>query len=956
MLNVTSIRDRHRTWKMLLGCMIALHAQLTFANTDQAASLQYSDIQPILVKYCVGCHNADDREGGLSLESYADLQAGLEDAPVVLAGQAKSSRLFRVVAGLAEPKMPPDDEVALSASEIETLQAWIDAGAIGPSGRDSTHPKLRVPTIATQLSSGSQPVTALASSPVDNLTAIARFGSVELGEESESSAEMQWNDFPGKVNSLSFSSRGDRLVVGSGVAGLYGQAAVFDVPTGDKLTSVIGHRDTLYDAELSPNGETLATASYDGQIIIWNAATGESLRSIKGHNGAVFDIEFDPSGTVIASASADETVKLWKVSSGERLDTLSQPEGAQYAVAFSPNGKHIVAGGADNRLRVWNFVSLERPQINPLRFVRFAHDGALSHLAFARHGRTLVTAGEDRLVRAWETRRYAESQILGQQPAAIHDLSVSTSGEQVDIALANGSVVRQAVPLIEISQSERVSTAKLPDGFAEEAIVDHSNNAEEREPNDELSQAQVIQLPAMVAGVIQPLRDSQKEDVDLYRFAANAGEQWIIEINAAREKSSLDSKIAVLTADGQRIERVILQATRDSYFTFRGKNSTQSDDYRLHNWEEMQLNEFLYAGGEVTKLWAYPRGPDSGFNVYPGSGKRFTYFGTSGVAHALNEPAYIVEPHQPGDTLVPTGLPVFPIYFENDDDPRRQLGADSRLMFVAPEDGEYLIQVRDVRGFGGESFKYKLLVRKPQPSFTAKLSIDDGSLSRGSAKEFRIEVQREDGFEGPVRVGIEGLPLGFHVTSPVIVEAGQTRAFGIVSASTATTDPPAGHTEQISVLASAEIAGNSFEQFLPWKTELRLGEVPEVFVRILPANDVNGSASEIDLDKHIEQPLELVIAPGQTISALVRVQRKPGFTDRVSFGQLGAGRNLPHGIYIDNIGLNGLMIVKDSSEREFFITADTWVPETTRMFHLRTEQNGNQSSLPVILHVRPANR
>lgn len=936
--------------------MIVLHTQLTFAKTAQAASPQFADIQPILVKYCVGCHNADDREGGLSLENYADLQAGLEDAPVLLAGQAKSSRLFRVVAGLAEPKMPPDDEVALTADEIETLQVWIDAGASGPSGQDAIHPKLRVPAIASQINSESQPVTAIASSPVDNITAIARFGSVALREESESPAKMQWNDFPGKVNSLSFSSNGDRLVVASGIAGLYGQADVFDVRTGDNLTSVVGHRDTLYDAELSPDGETLATASYYGQIILWNAATGESLRTIKGHNGAVFDIEFDPSGAVIASASADETVKLWKVSSGERLDTLSQPEGAQYAVAFSPDGEQIVAGGADNRLRVWNFVSRERPQINPLQFVRFAHDVALSRLAFARDGRTLVTTGEDRLVRAWETRRYAESQILDRQPAAIHDLSVSDSGEQVNLALANGSVIRKTVPLIEIAQSEHLTAAEFPGESTKETIVDHPQNAEEIEPNDKLSQAQFIQLPTVVTGVVQPIRDSQVEDVDLYRFEAAAGEQWIIEINASREKSSLDSKIAVLTADGERIERVILQATRDSYFTFRGKNSTQSDDYRLHNWEELQLNEFLYAGGEVTKLWAYPRGPDSGFNVYPGNGKRFTYFGTSGVAHALNEPAYIVEPHQPGEPLVPTGLPVFPVYFENDDDPRRQLGADSRLTFIAPEDGEYLIQVCDVRGFGGESFKYKLAVRKPQPSFTAKLSVDDGPLSRGGAKEFRIEVQRADGFEGPVRVDIEGFPTDFQATSPVIIEAGQNRAFGIVSASTAASDPPAGHTEQIRVSASAEVAGHSVEQSLPWKTELKLGEVPEVFVRVLPAEGANNNASKIDLDRHIEQPLELVIAPGETISAWVRVQRKPGFNDRVSFGQLGSGRNLPHGVYVDNIGLNGLMIVKDSSQREFFITADTWVPETTRMFHLRTEQNGNQSSLPVILHVRQANR
>ena len=41
----------------------------------------------------------------------------------------------------------------------------------------------------------------------------------------------------------------------------------------------------------------------------------------------------------------------------------------------------------------------------------------------------------------------------------------------------------------------------------------------------------------------------------------------------------------------------------------------------------------------------------------------------------------------------------------------------------------------------------------------------------------------------------------------------------------------------------------------------------------------------------------------------------------VSFGKEDAGRNLPHGVFVDNIGLNGLMLLEGQNEREFFITA-----------------------------------
>ena len=93
------------------------------------------------------------------------------------------------------------------------------------------------------------------------------------------------------------------------------------------------------------------------------------------------------------------------------------------------------------------------------------------------------------------------------------------------------------------------------------------------------------------------------------------------------------------------------------------------------------------------------------------------------------------------------------------------------------------------------------------------------------------------------------------------------------------------------------------------------------------------------------------IAPGETITARVKVERN-GFDGSVGIGKADAGRNMPHGVYVDNIGLNGLLIVEGQNERTFFITASKTAEETTRTFHLRSDAEGNQTSWPVILHVR----
>ena len=136
----------------------------------------------------------------------------------------------------------------------------------------------------------------------------------------------------------------------------------------------------------------------------------------------------------------------------------------------------------------------------------------------------------------------------------------------------------------------------------------------------------------------------------------------------------------MLDSAGQPVLRTRLQAVRDSYFTFRGKDSIQFGDFRMFNWREMNLNDYLYAAGEVTRLFMHPRGPDSGFNVYPNEGMRWTYFGTTHTAHALGEPAYIVSPLGPSETPTANGLPIFDVYYENDDDPMRIEDPKQRLI------------------------------------------------------------------------------------------------------------------------------------------------------------------------------------------------------------------------------------------------------------------------------------
>ena len=907
------------------------------------------EVAPLLKKYCAGCHNADDREGKLSLETYAELQRGGATGPAVLPGNAESSRLMRLLTGAAEPVMPPKDNPRPTAAEIAIVQRWIAAGALGPQGASPDRTRLLVPRIVP-LKDGPRSVTALAASADGKLLAVGRFRNVVVSDTRSGRTVHTLQKLPGKINALTFSADSRRLVTASGIAGLYGRATIWNVADGARVRDFVGHRDTLYAAVLSPDARVLATGSYDRKIILWDTTTGKPLRTLLGHNGAIYDLAFHPSGEILASASGDKTIKVWKVDTGQRLDTMSQPLKEQYVVRFDAAGEQILSAGADNRIRVWQLKSRRAPAINPLLYARFAHEAAVTDLGFSADGGSLISIGEDRQVKVWETSRFTQVHAYPAQQDVPLALGMSAQLSQFLVGSADGSLRPLIIP--DRKPAEQIS--RIPDPVATQDTQDKPQAVVEREPNQQRTQALAVVPPVQVSGAIHVAANGSKketasQDVDLVRFDSQAGQQWMVEIDAARSKSPLDSKIEVLDQDGQPIERVMLRAVRDSYFTFRGKDSNTFNDFRIHNWKEMELNEYLYADGEVVKLWLYPRGPDSGFKVYPGRGKRYAYFDTTAMSHPLQAPCYIVEPHPPGSQLIPNGLPVFRLYYENDDDGWRRWGADSRLQFTAPRDGTYFVRVTDVRGFHGADYKYKLTIRRRAPDFRVTLNGANPTINAGSGKEFHVVVERRDGFDGPVSVDIDGLPPGFHATSPVVIEAGQDIAFGVINADADAPALTADNAKATQVKATATINGADRTHAVNNLGQIKLAAKPKVLVHIEPV-DSSASATEV-AGEQPRVPWELTIAPGQTVAARVRVERN-GFKGRISLGNDDSGRNLPHGVYVDNIGLNGLLIVEGQNERTFFITAAKWVPETTRLFHLMARVEGNQTSWPVLLKVR----
>ncbi|HEV8608360.1 MAG TPA: c-type cytochrome domain-containing protein [Tepidisphaeraceae bacterium] len=714
---------------------------------------------------------------------------------------------------------------------------------------------------------------------------------------------------------------------------------------GKLLPDDAGRADFLW-AEITAPAD-LAPASYDISITT-GGGTSTAQKLVVDTIPQIIETEPNDSPTAATAASAasgNVGVSFWgKFDRRGDADCFAFDAAAGQTVVFDAAAQRI-GSKADVVLTLLDQTGRVLASSN--HFDNDA-DPLLAH-TFQSPGRYIIRA-TDLLAGASGEHFYRLSVGPFAYVTAVHPIAV-TANSQNNIQLAGFNLASAIVPLKTSAAGEMdlpLDPATYRTRRAIKVMVSGTPEPLEIEPNDSPDKATPINIPANINGRIGPTTRPGDIDVDLYRFEAKKGQQYVIETFAARRGSPVDTKIEVLHPDGRPVERMILKAVRDSYITFRGFDAG-AGGARLQNWEEMELNQFLYLQGEVVKLFLAPRGPDSEYNFYLSSGKRRCYFDTSATAHALDEHAYIVEPLPPGSKFPPTGLPVIPLHYANDDDGLRQLGSDSRLIFTPPADGSYLVRVSDVRGFSGDRFTYRLTVREAKPDFNVVLEGVNPSIPAGSGRSFTVRADRMDGFEGAITVNIMDTPPGFVISTPLLIEAGHTSAQGTVWAAADAAMQAANAKTKLT--ATATIDGKPMTKAVNDFPRLnRAAGNPGLLVTLEPyqlAGATTQPTTKPTTRPADFKPFELTIAPGAMIPAMLKITRN-GTAGPISFDV----DNLPHGIIVADIGLSGVLIPEGQSERQIFISCAPNVGETDRLCHAKAREAGNPTSLPLLLHVR----
>lgn len=113
----------------LSAALLSLLANSSFASEQNFAK----EVQPILKQHCYRCHDVDKQRSGYRLDVRSMAMAGGESgAKGIVSGKPDNSELIRRITTDDDDLVMPPTGKRLSRQEIETLTAWVQAGANWP--------------------------------------------------------------------------------------------------------------------------------------------------------------------------------------------------------------------------------------------------------------------------------------------------------------------------------------------------------------------------------------------------------------------------------------------------------------------------------------------------------------------------------------------------------------------------------------------------------------------------------------------------------------------------------------------------------------------------------------------------------------------------------------------------------------------------------------------------------
>ena len=137
-----------------------------------------------------------------------------------------------------------------------------------------------------------------------------------------------------------------------------GSIVLINVQTSNYTTIVDDSKTRMLTVRFTPKGDALAYGGEDmqtkrGFVRLYNFQSQET-RQFSGHRAGVNDIDFSPDAALMASAGADKRLLMWVLENpGDLPITMQNNAGFVWDIAFTKNSDYLIAACSESEIRVW---------------------------------------------------------------------------------------------------------------------------------------------------------------------------------------------------------------------------------------------------------------------------------------------------------------------------------------------------------------------------------------------------------------------------------------------------------------------------------------------------------------------------------------------------------------------------------------------------------------------------
>ncbi len=232
----------------------------------------------------------------------------------------------------------------------------------------------------------------------------------------------------------------DGKLVASG--GNDGMITVWEAETGKIVTrkTQVAHQDPNNPSAVtaivfSPDGRWIASGDGDsvgaftvprfpvgGTILVWETKTGQEVARLK-HTDAIRSLAFSPDGQWLASGSYDSTAQVWNVKTGQRISEFIEGTPVN-VVSFAGQGRWVVSSSWDGMARVWDAA-------NGTEIARMTTESPTHIDAMAQRPNTNQIAIGDNMGRVWVWELQDPENIKAEFQGSVSSLGYSPDGKSI---------------------------------------------------------------------------------------------------------------------------------------------------------------------------------------------------------------------------------------------------------------------------------------------------------------------------------------------------------------------------------------------------------------------------------------------------------------------------------------------------------------------------------------------